>query len=312
MKTGNGKVWLAAALFSVLMAGTTYAAGWQQTESGWKYANEANEYLEGRWFQDASGTWYHFNDQGIMETGWFQDSDKNWYYLNPENGDMKTGWHQDSDGKWYFLAYSGAMQRGLVEVNGNVYFLEDSGSLFVGQMEIGGVTYNFTENGTTGARPYVSSRWESGGNKVENTVSNDSSEEEVRIADFVRQSVKEAVNKSSDSPSVRSAKISGMNITVMPESENTLLSGLDWADQTFRAFVSSPYVTRTVIAGKGTSAVLYDGETYDLIGAARTLGFKGSDTFSFTKGTYTVTVSFSGTVSGRTQTGDLVYTVSVE
>lgn len=145
MKARDGKVWLAAALFSVLMAGTSYAAGWQQTELGWKYANEANEYLESRWFQDASGKWYHFNDQGIMETGWFQDSDKNWYYLNPESGDMKTGWHQDSDGKWYFLAYSGAMQRGLVEVNGNVYFLEDNGSLFVGQKEIGGVIYNFTE-----------------------------------------------------------------------------------------------------------------------------------------------------------------------
>lgn len=147
---------------------------------------------------------------------------------------------------------------------------------------------------------------------MDNTVSDDSSEEEVKIADFVKQSVREAVNKSSDSPSIRSVKISGMNISVMPESENTLLSGWDWADQTFRAFISSPYVTKTVIAGKETSAVLYDGKTYDLIGAAKTLGFKGSDTFSFTKGTYTVTVSFSGTVSGRTQTGDLVYTVSVE
>lgn len=313
MRTKKGNVWLAAAIFSILAAGTSYAAGWQQTEAGWKYANEADEWMAGRWFQDVTGKWYHFNDQGIMETGWFQDTDQNWYYLNPENGDMKTGWHQSPDGKWYFLAYSGAMQRGLVEVNGNVYFLEDSGALFVGEKEIGGVTYNFTENGTTGARPYVSNRYESSGTKVEDVIAEeDSSDEAASIADFVRQSVREAVRESADSPSIDSATIAGMNISVTPKEGDSLLSGFDWADEIFRAFIASPYVTKVVIAGNEASAVLYDGNTYDLIGAARSLGFHGADLFAEAKGTYTVTVSYAGIISGNTQSGNLVYSVHVQ
>ena len=223
---------------------------------------------------------------------------------------MKTGWHQDPDGKWYFLAYSGAMQTGLIKVDQKVYYMEPSGALFTGDKEINGVIYHFTENGTVGSVPYVPAAqvWSANGNQTSGSDSS-SSREKVRVRDVVENDIIDAVNQTSGSEHIASASISGQSISVTPVAVSTMLEGLPAAQAVFEVFLSSGYINKVTISGPGGSAVVH--EAGDLVGAARSLGFSGSGSFSQARGSYTVTVSYSGTLDYGYEDGTLVYSVAV-
>jgi hypothetical protein len=311
----RGKTWKLAAVtlgLSISAAAAVYAQtpGWSLTGEGWRYMSVEGQYQAARWFQDTDGRWYHFDQSGIMQTGWFQDGSGLWYFLATDTGAMKTGWHQDPDGKWYFLAYSGAMQTGLIKVDQKVYYMEPSGALFTGDKEINGVIYHFTENGTVGSVPPVPTAqvWSANGNQTSGSDSS-SSREKVRVRDAVQNDIIDAVNQTSGSEHIASASISGQSISVTPVAVSTMLEGLPAAQSVFEVFLSSGYINEVTISGPGGSAVVH--EAGDLVGAARSLGFSGSGSFSQARGSYTVTVSYSGTLDYGYEDGTLVYSVAV-
>lgn len=314
MKHQKAKTFMAACGIMILGAGNTFGAvaGWNQTEKGWVYVTQDNQYRASQWFQDVDGRWYHFNAEGVMETGWFRDGDGKWYFLDQMSGAMKTGWYLDNDNKWYFLSYDGSMQTGLIEVNDQVYFMGESGALFVGDMVIDGKSYHFTEYGTTNGKPYVPQTQKYSGNGNQTVTESHSSGSVKHVADYVQESVAQAVGEAAGDEHISQASISGRSITVTPVAGDSLIDGLGAADAVFGAFADSEYVIRVDIAGNGGSANLYDGESYSLTRAAKALGFSGSDQFASTKGTYSVTVSYRGTIRGTEESGSLVYTVTVK
>lgn len=314
MKYQKAKTFMAAFGIMILGAGNTFGAvaGWNQTEKGWVYVTQDEQYQTSQWFQDVDGRWYHFNTEGVMETGWFRDGDGKWYFLDQTSGSMRTGWYLDSDARWYFLAYNGSMQTGLIEVNDQVYFMNESGALFVGDMMIDGKSYHFTENGTTNGKPYVPKTQTYSGNGNQVVAESHSSSAVKHVVDYVQEGVAQAVGTAAGDEHISQASISGRSITVTPVAGDSLVDGLGAADAIFSAFVNSEYVTRVDIAGNGGSANLYNGESYNLTRAARALGFSGSDQFASAKGTYSVTVSYRGTIAGTEESGNLDYTVTVK
>ena len=311
----KGKTWKLAAVtlgLGISAAAAVYAQtpGWNLTGEGWRYLSAEGQYQAAGWFQDTDGRWYHFNQNGIMQTGWFQDTNGVWYFLATDSGAMKTGWHQDPDGKWYFLSYNGAMQTGLIKVDQKVYFMEPSGALFAGDKEIDGVVYHFTENGTVRIPPPVSTAqvWSGNGNQTSSSDSS-SSKEKIRVRDVVESDIRDAVNQTSASEHIVSASVSGQSISVTPVAVSTMVEGLPAAQSVFGVFLSSGYINEVTISGPGGSAVVHD--TSDLVGAARSLGFSGSGSFSQARGSYTVTVSYSGTLDYGYEDGTLVYSVTV-
>lgn len=310
-----GKTWKLAAItlglsISAAAAVCAQTPGWNLTGEGWRHMSAKGQYQAAAWFQDTDGRWYHFDQNGIMQTGWFQDTNGVWYFLAPDTGAMQTGWHQEPDGKWYFLSYSGAMQNGLIKVDQKVYFMDPSGALFTGDKEIGGVVYHFTENGTVGPMPSVESSqvWSGNGNQTSSSDSS-SSKEKIRVRGVVQSDIKDAVNKTNASEYIESASISGQSISVTPVAVSTMAEGLPAAQSVFDVFLSSGYINDVTISGPGGSAVIHD--TGDLVNAARSLGFSGSGSFSQARGSYTVTVSYSGTLDYGYEDGTLVYSVTV-
>jgi hypothetical protein len=87
-------------------AATWYGYGWQQSGSGWWYADGYSYYTG--WHQ-ISGYWYYFDSAGWMYTGWLA-SNGHWYYLyklsdfgSAWEGKMaKYGWEQIG-GKWFYF-----------------------------------------------------------------------------------------------------------------------------------------------------------------------------------------------------------------
>ena len=188
--------------------------------------------------------------------------------------------------------------------------MEPSGALFTGDKEINGVIYHFTENGTVGSVPPVPTAqvWSANGNQTSGSDSS-SSREKVRVRDVVQNDIIDAVHQTSGSEHIASASIDGQSISVTPVAVSTMLEGLPAAQSVFEVFLSSGYINEVTISGPGGSAVVH--EAGDLVGAARSLGFSGSGSFSQARGSYTVTVSYSGTLDYGYEDGTLVYSVAV-
>lgn len=201
MRKTQWKRVLVGALAVSMIAGNcapAFAAtsGWKQNNTGWWYQNTNGTYKTNTWFQDGSD-WYYFDGNGYMVTGWAQDSTMHWYYMNPVSngkmGVMKTGWVQDGDkwyylnplaggtlqtgwindgGKWYFADSNGAMQTGVISVDGVVYYLNPNsdgtkGAMMVGTYTIDGKTYTFGENGApVGIAPAATVIFNSNGTTV--------------------------------------------------------------------------------------------------------------------------------------------------
>lgn len=129
------------------------------------------------------------------------------------------------------------------------------------------------------------------------------------MRDVVQTDIRNAVEQASGSESITGASISGQSISVTPVPASTMLEGLPAAQSIFEVFLSSGYVNEVTISGQGKSASVH--EAGDLVDAARSLGFSGSGSFSQAKGTYTVTVAYSGTLDYGYEDGTLVYSVTV-
>ena len=96
---------------------------------------------------------------------------------------------------------------------------------------------------------------------------------------------------------------------VTPVAVATMGEGLPAAQSFCGVLLSSGYINEVTSSGPGGSAVVHD--TSELGGAARSLGFLGSGSFSQARGSYTVTVSYSGTLDYGYEDGTLVYSVAV-
>lgn len=96
-------------LFTAIMlvsSMTSYAAGWQKEQSGWRYEREDGSSPAGTWEQ-INNEWYHFDAAGYMQTGWFTENNQ-WYYLVP-SGEMLHDTSQVIDGVSYTFGSEGAM-----------------------------------------------------------------------------------------------------------------------------------------------------------------------------------------------------------
>lgn len=49
-----------------MVENTANAAGWEQTQDGWKYRLEDGTYVTNAWYQTADGKWYYFNESAVM------------------------------------------------------------------------------------------------------------------------------------------------------------------------------------------------------------------------------------------------------
>ena len=145
---------MAAALAAALSIGSamsSMAAGWEQVgASDWKYLNDDGKYAASKWVAHTDGHWYYLKADTLMAKGWVLDP---------------------ADNHWYFTDSTGALVRGLIEVNNNVYYMNEThdgtfGALYVGQKTINGVTYNFTDNGTTNGKPYTAKKYNSDGTAI--------------------------------------------------------------------------------------------------------------------------------------------------
>lgn len=49
-----------------LVQDTVGAAGWEQSQEGWKYRQESGSYVSNGWYQAPDGKWYYFDESAVM------------------------------------------------------------------------------------------------------------------------------------------------------------------------------------------------------------------------------------------------------
>ncbi len=109
----------------------------------------------------SGGTKYLFGDGNYCTNNWIHFKD-HWYYFG-DDGFLRTGWIQ-KDNTWYFATSTGELQGGIMKINGNVYYFNtQTCKMFVGQKSYNDHLYTFTENGTVGEMPYLTTEWNSNG-----------------------------------------------------------------------------------------------------------------------------------------------------
>ena len=89
----------AAAVLTVGITMTAFAAGWQQDGNGWWYEREDGSYPANAW-EEIGGQWYYFNGYGYMLSDcWVGD-----YYLGSSGAMLRDTWigayYVGPDGKW--------------------------------------------------------------------------------------------------------------------------------------------------------------------------------------------------------------------
>lgn len=113
--------------------------GWVSEGGGWWYERADGSYPAGGW-EAVDGRWHLFDEAGWMLSGW-QFVGGEWYYLDERHdgsfGAMLTGW-QFVGGAWFWLDASGAMARGLADVDGERYLFDESGAMLSGWRFHGG------------------------------------------------------------------------------------------------------------------------------------------------------------------------------
>lgn len=109
---------------------------------------------------------------------------------------MKKGRFQGKDQKWCFLDSNGAMQAGLINVDGEVYWMEFNSELFIGGKPLpSGLTFSSGADGYANGSPYTSNKLYGNGNSIamKNVVSGRSSDgstiSNVRIPEATRTEI---------------------------------------------------------------------------------------------------------------------------
>ena len=118
------KIWIAAMTIAmgIMTVLPAQAAEWQQTETGWKYAEESGFAVNG--WREITGHWYYFDQNGMMMTGWQQINGK-WYFFY-DSGNMATNWVKLGE-TWFFFYPDGSMASGESYIGGRMYTLDSEG-----------------------------------------------------------------------------------------------------------------------------------------------------------------------------------------
>lgn len=139
-----------SAVLALMMATTSFAAGWTKDNGTWKYLNSRNEYVTDSWQKSGDKSFYLGSDgnmvvNALIETGdnvygvdengamlvntWGKfnsddDDQAHWYYFTSTGRAKKEGWETINGKKYHFTDYK--MDENWIKVNNDTYFLNDA------------------------------------------------------------------------------------------------------------------------------------------------------------------------------------------
>lgn len=133
-------------------------SGWQLTDNGWNFLDEAGEPVKG--LQQIKGDTYYFDADGLMLTGFCDTPQGRCFfgtsgrmavgtftyggkrYLAGKDGILLTGWQQNENGETCYCYKDGSVATGKAVINGASYLFDGDGVLQTGWCEEeGGWTY---------------------------------------------------------------------------------------------------------------------------------------------------------------------------
>ena len=107
-----------------------YTAGWEKTEKGWIYVDEAGVFPKNCW-RRIDGKWYYFDAEGVMESNCYR---KGWYLTKSGAWDGEAaaeGWVKTEDG-WNYIAGE-ALASGWTKIDGKWYYFLENGKAAEGE-----------------------------------------------------------------------------------------------------------------------------------------------------------------------------------
>lgn len=153
----SNKIAALAAVMTLAMAGTSFAAtGWVQEGGSWRYQTK-DGYAEDEW-KASGGHQFYLNEDGYMAADCLVEDGDHYYGLAKDGRRLENEWgffeDDDDEEHWYWFGSNGrAKTDGFQTIDGKKYHFDEEGRMDEGWFVDGENTYflNNTDEGTFGA-----------------------------------------------------------------------------------------------------------------------------------------------------------------